>query len=135
MEKKKKKWVTYSAALAAFVIFLLPLVNNAVQIDLAALSSIPTHWQMVISGAFGGGIATATLIMKKYYEDNEVDMEKKVELLIQEKEKLSLERDISERDIMLNSAQLNNDWLAKNMSIRDVDEVLQKMKENADKET
>lgn len=121
----------YSAPLAAFGIFTLALLEPALQIELAQSVSIPTHWSMFLAGIIGGGIGTAVAIIKKVYEKQNIDIQKKVEELQHEKRIMSLERDLSEQRIMLNSAIYNEDWLKANMKIADLDRILNEMKAKA----
>jgi len=119
----------YSAPLAAFGIFTLALLEPALQIELAQSVSIPTHWSMFLAGLIGGGIGTTVAIIKKVYEKQNIDIQKRVEELQHEKRVMGLERDLSEQRIMLNSAVYNEDWLEANMKIEDLEKILYNMRE------
>lgn len=108
--------------LAAFALFMLPLLSTALQIELQLNSSIPLHWLMVLSALIGGGISTIIQVIKKIYEKNEAELLKQVEDLKTEIRTISLERDIREKDIILNVYK----WNENNKEIENLEKQLKK---------
>lgn len=123
----KQIFKKYTTPLVAFVVFMLPIVNSAIQIDLAG-STFPTHWRMVISAAFGGGIATLITLFKKLYELEKVDLDKQVAGLQRKVQENVLEREIAEKNLMLNSAMYNEEWLISNANAEDLQKIVDQIK-------
>jgi hypothetical protein len=83
---------------------------------------------MVISAAIGGGISTIITVIKKLYEDHEIDLDKIIVTLRNDLDKEKLGRDLSEKNIMLNSAIYNEAWIKSNVSIEGLEKMLAELK-------
>lgn len=112
--------------LAAAIIVAIPVFNAAVQIELMTNRDIPVHWALVAAVIIGIFLSAIVQIIKKVYEDLNLDLETEIKKLKNEITLESLRRDIIERDLMLNSACLNENWLIKNATVEQLEAALKK---------
>jgi len=120
--------------IVAFAIFIVPILNQAIQIDIQnATGMIPTHWQFVVSAVAGGLMSTVVSIMRKYFDTYKEEIDKEVEKLKNELEKKDLERDISEKEIMLTAARGNDTWLKSNDQIEELNKQISALEEQLKK--
>lgn len=123
----------YLIPLVSFAIFLFPLVMDAIQIDFEATSNLPVQWQLVFSALFSGGVATVLTIMRQLYKDFQVDYDKEIADLHNQIKVLEIGRDLDEKKIMLTTATLNDEWLEKNVTIQQCEQLLDILKSKTSK--
>jgi len=133
MEEKHKILNKIVVPLITFSIFILPLLMDAIQIDIESRTSLPVHWQLVISGIFSGGVGTILTIMRRIFEKYRVDYDKEIADLKSEIKLLALGRDLDEKQIILNSSLLNDEWLNKNATIEQMENMLNLLKDKISK--
>ena len=128
MEEKHKIINKFLVPLISFGIFLIPLIMDALQIDFEAKAALPPHWQLVMSAVFSGGVATILTLMKRLYETYKIDYDKEIAELKNEIKVLQIGRDLNEKEIMLTTAHLNDEWLEKNATIEQCEQLLAVLK-------
>jgi len=123
----------YLVPLLSFAIFLIPLVMDALQIDFEASNSLPPHWQLVSSAIFSGGVSTVLIIFRRIYENYQIDYDKEIADLKNQIKVLALGRDLDEKKLMLTTAQLNDEWLEKNVTIEKCEQLLTVLKSKTER--
>lgn len=134
MSEHKKIMGKYFVPLISFLIFLAPLVMDAIQIEIESGASLPTHWQLVMSAIFSAGVSTILIIMRRVYESFQIDYDKEIQELKNQIKILEIGRDLDEKQIVTNASLLNDDWLAKNITIQECELLLDKLKSKVQKE-
>ena len=133
VEQKHATINKYLVPLISFAIFIIPLVMDALQIDLEMTTNLPVHWSLVISAIFSGGVATVLTLFKRLYEQYRIDYDTEIAGLKADIKILAANRDLTEREIMLTTAQLNDEWLEKNVTIQQCEQLLEILKAKTEK--
>lgn len=133
VEQKHKTLNKFIVPLISFAIFIVPLVMDAVQIDFETKTNLAVQWQLVMSAVFSGGVATILTLFKRLYETYRIDYDKEIADLKNEVKILAISRDLDEKQIMLTSAQLNDEWLSKNATIEQCENLLVILKAKTEK--
>jgi len=124
----RNAFFSYSVPLVAFTIFMIPLISLALQIEVQSIAEIAIHWQFVLSATISGGFATIVNILKKIYDKKSVELEEEIKNLNNQKVISTLERDLTEKTLMLNSAMYNEEWLKSNAKVEDLERIVNEMK-------
>ena len=126
MAKLNISWIV---RIAGFALFMLPLVSQALQIELGTAEYIPIHWLFVIQAGIGAGIATIALILRDILKGHEDLLNETITTLNHTIETNEFKRDISERDIIINSYRFNDEWLQQNKGILTAEKIVQTLKD------
>lgn len=121
--------------LAAFLLFMLPLFSQALQIDFGTSSIIPIHWLFVIQAGIGAGLATIAGYIRDMFKDHEDILNQNIADLNNQIEVTKRDQAITERDIVINSYILNEKWLSQNQNIKNSTELLDKLKAQGKNQT
>lgn len=121
--KREDAFDTVIFPIIEVIVILLPIFNTAFQAELE-VSSIALNWRLLFS-AITGAITGALLdifkrVVDKYKKKKDTEM---LEVNHNLDTKM-LERDITERDIMLNSRKYNEKWIIDNSSIEDLEQLI-----------
>ena len=114
--------------IAAFILFMLPLTSQALQIEFASSTMIPIHWLFVIQAGIGAGLASMAGIIKDVFQKHDDELNSAIVDLAHTIETNGKDRDITERDIIINSYVFNDKWLAENKTILTSKDLLAKLK-------
>lgn len=118
--------------LAAFVLFMLPILNTAFQIELARVQTISIVWVMVISAAIGAGLSTTAKYIEKIFEKHRKELEETVATLENKVTNLGLNHKLTEREIMINALLLNERWNKQNIEINNLADLARRLKVDED---
>lgn len=115
--------------IAAFVLIMLPLLSQALQIEFGTSNIIPIHWLFVIQCGIGAGLASMAGYIRDVFKKHDALLAAAVIDLSHKLETTKKDRDISERDIIINSYMFNNKWLSENKDIDSAEKLLDKLKD------
>ena len=124
MSENKKVMGKYFVPLISFLIFLAPLIMDAVQIEIESGAALPAHWQLVMSAIFSAGVSTILIIMRRVYESFQIDYDKEIAELKNQIKVLEIGRNLDEKQILATTAQLGDQWLEKNATIEQIENLL-----------
>ena len=113
---------------AAFILFMLPLLSQALQIEFATASFIPIHWIFVIQAGIGVGLASMAGYIRDVFKKHDEELVAAIADLSHSVDITKKDRDISERDIIINSYMFNSKWLNENQDIDSAEKLLAKLK-------
>ena len=114
--------------IAAFILIMLPLLSQALQIEFGTSNIIPIHWLFVIQCGIGAGLASMAGYIRDVFKKHDVLLSAAVLDLSHKLETTQKDRDISERDLIINSYMFNNKWLNENKDIDNAEKLLDQLK-------
>ena len=117
-EEVLMSWKIILFPIATVCIVLIPLFEAALQIELSGSLNIPLHWRLFLAAAIGAGLGVAVQVLKKITGIEAAKKDIEIKDLKQSLEVLTLEQQLTEREIMINSLLLVKNWNVQNQEIK-----------------